>query len=387
MKRLYTIFLILTGFVVLSCALPRLLSLAFSSPDRDPFVSYSSVSGSFIVSYAATDTSAVRIIECDADGHPTSRTFTLEQRDSLLPEIYANQLVQRSQMPDTVNGQPIDMQLVRRNRWVFNSTPKDVNTRPIPVYPLMESMPLRYQLEDPELAFTIGADGIDIFTIDSMSPLPELSARFDRAIGSAGMALPPCRLNANITTRKGYDNGYLIIDRDGHVFQLKLQAGRPAVNRVKMPAPGFTAREVFVTEHPDKRLLGIVIDSADHVYVIDHETYTLLPLPLGEVDPAAQRLSIVKGLLTWTVKISDDRGSRWVALDSRDYSLLGEMSIAATPSKAAIWTRRLVPVAISFTDPASPYVAPRFSIGSPLSFFLWAIVICAALIITRKRHN
>ncbi len=381
MKRLYNIILAIFVFEAIGWVLPRLVDLLFPDSPKDPFVNYSSVVDRFIISEQQPDDLPTDIFDNDPATGVRLNTYTTDQRDSLLPEIYANQLIKRNAMPDSLRGIAIDPSLIRRFRWIFNIQPSDVNRFSPAVYPLMESMPVRFDLEDPKYAFTLDDGRIRIFDIETMTDDAAKTARFDRMLKDRGFQFPPAEAVANITTRKPYDSGYLIIDAIGDVYHLKMQAARPAIARIPHP-DGLTASHVFVTEYGDKDFLGFVQMSDNTLWGIDFDEYSLIPLPIDRVDLAVDRFYILRGIATWTAKINSADSVRWIAVDAADYSPLTTYSRPVEPTRAEKIAGWVVPYRFSFTSDYSKRVAPHFSLGSAKAILIWSAILI--LILTFK---
>lgn len=262
------------------------------------------------------------IFALDADGNRVDDTnFTKEQRDSLLPQIYYTQLIAREQLPDTINGVEVTIPVLKHNQWVFNSLPRDINKRMADVYLIMESMPARIDLEDPKEVFRFRDGEVEFIDMATNEVISGRSKRFTEVFNDRGFTLPMKSYAANITSRKPYDEGYLMVDANGDIFHMKMQAGRPYMSKIRKP-DSICAAHVFIMENVDTRFLGFMSDENKNLYVIEREGYKLCQLPVGKVDPEKDKLSIVKNLFNMVVKVSNSDGSRWVALDSETYSPL-----------------------------------------------------------------
>lgn len=385
MKRLYYIILTALCIAALSCVLPWLCSLCIPDKTADPFVSWSPVSDRFIVSMPVEEgKSEPDIFELDpATGEP-GRHFTTEQRDSLLPEMYINQLAARDMVPDSIKGIEMSMPNVRRNRWVFSSLPHDINRSKPQVYPLMESMPARFELEDPAVAMTFTDNGVNVTDIESNRPDSLKTARFSLMMADRGFVFPPREATANITTRKAYDNGYLIIDNDNNLFHLKMQVGRPSMARIGMPA-GAVPEHVWVTENVDRAHYGLVSTSDGALYVIERENYRPVKLPGVTFDPSRQRLVLIKSLFSWVLRINDSDSMEWIALDARDnYNCLGRYTYMGAQDGSADIEKWIFPFTLSFTSRSDLYVSPR--IGN-ISWHALALNLLLAIALTVARRR
>ena len=374
MKRIYRGVLIALGVMVLSWFLPWLYSMVFPSGVSDPFVAWSPVSDCFIVSDNSAE-GKTRICSVDALGRPV-REYTKEERDSLLPQIYFNQLMARETLPDSLKGKEVTIAGLKHGQWVFSSLPRDINRVMPEVYLIMESMPPRLDLEDASEVFTLH-DRVEFTDMATNRVNRRRSQRFDEVFRERGFEYPLHSWSANVTTRKPRDEGYLLVDASGTAFHMKMQAGRPYMERI--PGPGSVEFDrVFVMENPETRHLGLMTDTEGRMYVLEREGYRLTELPVGRVDPRRERISVVKNLFNWVVKLSDGGRARWYALDSDDYSLLGAYELSYGVSGARRVAAWLFPFRLTFTDTADCLASPRIINVSARALYL-NVVLAAAL--------
>ena len=137
-----------------------------------------------------------------------------------------------------------------------------------------------------------------------------------------GFAFPACYASGNPTTRKDYDEGYLVLDANHKLFHLKCTKGRPYVKAIQLPE-GVLPEYVFITEFRSRRTLGYMVDSKHHFYIINSDG-SLVKSALPGFDPAKDELTIFGNMFDWTVKLSTDKDDYYYALDATDYSLIKE---------------------------------------------------------------
>ncbi|MCM1454867.1 MAG: DUF4857 domain-containing protein [bacterium] len=380
----YKVFLYALCIAVLSWFLPWLYSIAFPVSPADPFVAFSPVSGTFVVS----DNSTGSIFGADAQGRPTGHAYTKEERDSLVPQIYFNQLVANDRMPDSIQGMEVSVPILKQNQWVFNSLPRDINKVQPRVYMIMESMPARYELEDPKEVFRMDADAaaVEFIDIRTNTVNARRSRRFTELLAQRGFRFPMKAFSANVTTRKPYDEGYLMIDAEGTLYHMKMQAGRPYMVKVQTP-DSIKAAHAFIMENPETRHLGLVTDTHRRLYVLEHEGYRLIPLPTGPVDPERQKISVVKNLFNWVIKVSDARGARWIALDSRTYRHLGTYTVEYPLTATERVAGYIFPFALTFTSVEDCHAYPRIEPGTWHALLLGALLACIIAVMHRRRRG
>ncbi len=383
MKKAYTILLYALCVIALAWALPWLYDLVLPEAVSDPYVSFSPVSHRMILT--ERDGERQNIFSLDAEGNPEAAPLTKEQRDSLLPQTFYTQLMARQAMPDSLGGEEMTVANLRHGQWVFTSSPRDVNRVMPRIYPMMESMPVRFDLEDPKEVFRLDGrvEFIDMATNEVNAGRSRL---FNAAFAENGFEYPVRSFSANITSRKGYDEGYLFADAAGDMYHVKMQAGRPYMAKVPLP-DSVRAEHVFIMENTDRRLIGLMADTAHRLYAIERNGYRAVPLAVGEVNPATDRIVIVKDLFNWVVKVSDSKGARWTALDSRDYTPRARYRTEYPESmteKVAGW---IFPFVFSVTSLDDCYVRPRFTGYSWHALVLNAVLALVAGILMRRRGS
>lgn len=374
MKLGYKILVYAFGVVSLAWFLPWLYSLAFPSPSADPFVAYSPIAEAFVISENG-DNPSIRIDGLEGE-------YTKDQRDSLLPQIYFTQLAAREKLADTIAGKEVNLPILKHTQWVFTSLPMDINKKQPSWRLMMESMPKRYDLEDPTEAFTLENDAVEFVTMADNQPNDKRSQRFTKAFADKGFAYPASHMSANITARKPYDDGYLMVDSDGKLFHVKMRAGTPYVAKVDMPVK---AKYAFIQENVDRRVLGLVFDENDNLYALERDGYRLLPMHIA-FSPAECRVSVMANLFNIVVRSRDNKGIDWWAVDTDTFELLGHYRYdypTSAADKAAEW---IFPFRISFTDVDDSYAYPRVTDFSPKALYLGLVLAVITMLMCRRRR-
>lgn len=378
MKKSYTIFLYALAVCVLAWFLPWLYSLALPDAENDPFLGYSPIAGTFVVSEGGD---SPRIYLQDGEG-----TFTKEERDSLLPQIYFNQLNARMKMPDTINGKAMTLPNLKHSQWVFTSMPMDVNKVQPQWHLMMESMPKRVDLEDPTEVFSLDGEKVTFVDMASNTVNAKRSQRFTKSFSDKGFVYPARHYSANITSRKAYDEGYLIVDANGDVFHMKMRAGTPYVAKITMPDTA-KAMQAFIMENMDHRMLGLIFDGNHNVYALDREGYKLTKLPIKDIDPTRDRISAMANMFNIVFRARNNEGVRWTAIDYDTYGYLGEYTktyVPGTAQRAAAW---IFPFSISFTSVDDSYAYPRIEDISPKAIFLNVLLAAISYVVVWRRKK
>ena len=259
MKRFSQILLYVTIVLLLVWQLPWCYNFFTSKPEKTPFTLYSFVIDDFAMMGQEGDKGMVRR---DLSGN----TYTQAQFDSILPMFYVRQLMADERFPDTINGVPVTPRLVQMENFNFRTVPSDINAPRIGLYPLLESMSGRVDLKMPGDVFRITDTGIEFVTIASNTIDHEKSSRFTEAMKKKGFVFPALEISGNPTTRKDYDEGYMLLDANRHLFHLKQVKDRPYVRAVDLPA-GLELKHLFITEFKNRKTLAFMTDVNNTLYV------------------------------------------------------------------------------------------------------------------------
>lgn len=368
--------IILLAALLLSWLLPWCWSFVTATPTWSPFTLYSCVTHSFAA------------IAFDEEGNIAGRdfkgnTYTEHQFDSILPMFYYRQLAAEGRFPTEIEGIRIDVQDAERSGFIFRTSPSEINRRMPGLYQLLESMPDRVDFKTPEDVFRITDEGIEFVDKTTNTLNVEKSRAFTKVFRDKGFVFPARAIAGNASTRKEYDNGYLLTDSDYRVYHLKQMRGRPFVRRTDVPDSLQIAR-IFVTEFSDRKLFGFLVDKDERFYALDTENYGLHEIPVGKFDPTKESMMIIGDLFYWTVDIQSLNAERLVAINARDYTRVDEYRPESVPQKEERYAACLFPFELSFTSPLDGYVQPRITGVSFQALWLGALLGILYALLFRK---
>lgn len=335
--------------------LPWCYSFFTSKPVKMPFALYSTVAGDFILT-GNEDGAGVK--RRDLGGNE----YTQREVDSLLPAFYYRQLITDERFPDTLNGVAISPRLVQTGNFTFKVTPSDINVHEVALYPLLESMSGRVDLEMPGDVFRIHARGIEFIDMNSNTIKKEKSALFTNAMLKKGFKFPATVIAGNPVTRKEYDEGYLVLDSDNKLFHLKRTKDRPYVRAIDLP-DGVRPAHLFVTEFRNKKSLGFLTDINHAFYVLEAKTYRLEKVDIKAYNPKTDAISIFGNMFDWTIRVSGLGSEAYYAVRADDYSLIKRYEPKVPEQSVAQKIGEYIfPLRIHFTSPLDKSVKPRVTL-------------------------
>ena len=208
--------------------------------------------------------------------------------------------------------------------------------------------------------FRITGEGIEFVDMETNTIDQKKSAAFTKVLRDKGFSFPARVVSGNPSTRKRYDNGYLLVDDALRVYHMKQVRGRPFVRRTDV-ADSLQIGQIFVTEFADRKSLGFLVDSKKRFYTLGAEDYKLHEIPVGKFGPTRENMMIIGDMFYWTVTIQGAESKRYVAVNARDYSLADEYRPEEKPQAWAEYAKYLFPFELSFTSPLDGYVKPRIA--------------------------
>jgi len=344
MIRISKIFFYLTVALLLLWQLPWFYAFFAAQKQKPTFTLYSTVLGEFIT---MGDLKGEGVNRYDEVGNK----YTQEQVDSLLPLFYMRQLITDGRFPDSLRGVALVPRDVQQAGFTFRCNASDINSVKIPLYPLLESMSGRVDLVMPDDMFRVTKEGIEFIDMETNTVDEQKSRLFTKVMRDKGFKFPARQLAGNPTARKEYDEGYLVLDRDGKLFHLKMTCGRPYVRPIPLPE-GMEVKHLFITEFRDRKTLGYLCTTDGRLHVLNNKTYDVIESGIPRYNPESDALSIYGDLFNWTVCVKNAEGSHYYALDANDYSLIRSLHF---PNQGGNGTRGL-----HFTSSRDKYVYPRF---------------------------
>lgn len=349
MKYFSKIVLIATVVFLAFWQLPWLYRFMTTKAQSSPFTLYSCVASDFVM----VDRDNKELIYRDNSG----QTYTQNEYDALLPMFYVRQLVADGCFPDSINGVAIDVKQVRQENFMFRSSPANINGPKTGLYPLIESMSKRVDLQMPTDVFRLTENEIVFIDIESNCINKEKSQKYTKALQEKGFTFPVSIIAGNPTTRKEYDNGYLLTDKNKKLFHLKMTVGLPYVRAIDLPE-GIELAHLFVTEFSSRKMLALMTDTKNALYTLHSGTYDIVKTAIPKFNPKKDNMTIIGNLFDWTVVINHD----YYAINANDYSLIKSMTFALESETIVQKIGHYIfPIYLSFTSSQDRYVIPRLT--------------------------
>lgn len=338
MKKYGTLFLSASLALLLVWVLPWLYNLITLESYATPFTLYSCTLHDF-ASLDRGEGKGFRFVDTKGNVYG----------DEAQPMFYASVLASRGALPDTLEGRKISLEEIERNSVIASSDPRDLNRAIPPVYLLMESVPERLELKDPEDALISRKGGIAIVEMATNTLREQKTALLARRLQELGFVYPARLFAGKPSHRKEYDEGYLVTDAEDKLYQFK-QVNDTVQVRYFPQADGLGLKFLMITEFENRATLGYLVDRANRLHMLRPDG-TVVPTEVS-FTPEKEDLLVVGDMFYYTVKTSTGRGERFWALRSSDFSLVDTLS-RPYPQGTSL-------PGIRFTSANDGWVKPRY---------------------------
>lgn len=346
--------IIALGVIVAAWLLPALYDLVFPRTDRMPFVVYSCLDSTFI----RFESTGKQVRYVDFRG----QEFTKAEADSLLPLFAFRQLVAEGRLPDSLFGVELTPKKIQQNAFHFKTSPKQLNKPAVGLYTMLESASGRVDLQLPPDVFRLTKDGLEFIDCETNTVNKAKSLSFSRELVKHGFAFPVQLIWGNGSTRKDYDNGFLLTDSGNRLFQLKMVKGAPWVREIKNEK--FKIKnyiQLFTIEPANRALVGLVVDDAHQLYAV-RSNGKLAHIGIDEYDPQTMQITIVGDLMHWTITLYTENDSRYYAVDAQTFE---QVACEIVPDPELPTSQRvrkwLLPVRLHFTSWQTQLIRPNIN--------------------------
>ena len=370
--------LVIIGIVGFAIVIPRFYWMAFAKPIRAPYVQYSCVDNDFMIIRSNDG-----IIRTNSNGEE----FTREEYETKLPFFYTRQLLMNETMPDSINGVEMDMQQISANRSTFRVRPKDIYSPQPTLFPLFEAESGRANLEMPNDFFRI-TWRMEFINAETNKIDEEKSRMFSAVLYKRGFKFPAKSSNGLPTTRKSCDEGYLVVDSQDQLFQVKLVQGKPFVEKVEVPE-NLKFKFIKCVDFKNKLYYAYLFSADNHIYILTQYDYELTKLEVENIDPEINEIRIYADLFNFNVISTGDGFIKSDVLD-RDYKKVDEYSESwpvrneRTVGKVAQF---LFPAQIKMTDSKSGFIKFFFEINKSINWLILSLVFIIIHFLILKRRK
>ena len=370
--------IIVSAMMMVSWLLPAFYELVLPRTDKTPFLVYSCLDSTFI----KMEVRDKQVHYIDFRG----REFSKSEADSLLPLFAFRQLVAEERLPDSLFGVALTPKLIQQNSFHFKTSPKQLNKPAVGLYTLLESASGRVDLVLPPDVFRLTDEGLEFVDCETNTVNRAKSLSFSRELTKHGFVFPVQLIWGNSTTRKSYDNGFLLTDSNDRLFQLKMVKGAPWVREIMTPNT-CSWKQLFTLEPDNRAIIGLAVSQDNRLFAVRSDGRTapigeqtspslvpctlspctsspsLVPCTLSPCtltyDPQDMQITITGDLFHWTITLYTASDTRYYAVDARTFE---PVACAIIPDPEQPLSQRLerylFPLRLRFSSWRTQLLAP-----------------------------
>lgn len=376
---IYILILILATFVGF-WGIPKLVNTATYSPDRYPFVYYSSQLKELCLIDFRDDEFPMR----DVSGN----IYNQHQFDSLLPLFNFRQLASEGRLPEEIDGHKIDMPLLHSKNVVYRHDPNKFSTPRQGLYIMYESMPKRVNTPTPEDVFRF-TNKIEFINTASNSIDHKKSLLFQEELLNKGYVFPSQWISGNMNPMKPYDEGFFSLDADSKLFHIKMVNNRPFIRNTHV-GDNIDIAHFSMMEMGDKRFYGFLYDKNGNIYIIEAGggKYTPVQLDIDPVNLKTDEVLVMGNLLYWTVTVTKPEKQVVYALKTESLKRVAEYTTERETNKWDSVSKWLFPVIITFEHKyVTDFIYPIFNFTGFRVFIINFILAAGILFINPHTIN
>jgi len=235
-------------------------------------------------------------------GVKEKETFGQKEYEAFLPFVYWRDLDIQGRLPIEIKGEIFTKERIQESRLSMTYEPRDVEKKEVEIYPLLNPKTTQGIIPFPENALSITSEGIRAYNFDEGLNVA-LSDEIALALKSLHVNFPLRGFWGKVSNLKPYDLGYLFLDSQQRLFNLKRENNCLYLREVVYPK-GIFIEHIFISENSEKKVVGYAIDSNSKIYILD----TLLhftPLDIEGFDAKTMKFQLISDPLYYLLRLDD----------------------------------------------------------------------------------
>ena len=193
------------------------------------------------------------------------------------PFKYYSDLVKWGTFPEKLASFENNGSVIMSSKQYSYIRQKYVDQKDVGLFPLFESASKFSSLEMPEDFFRFNSR-IEFIVTQTNKINEEKSELFTKALLDKNVQFPIKRSFGKATTRKPFDEGYFILDAKNELYHFKMIKSKPFVKKIK--TNGINIKYIAMDENSRREYFGLVLSENNKVYLLMHEDYEFLELPI-----------------------------------------------------------------------------------------------------------
>ncbi|AFL68902.1 DUF4857 domain-containing protein [Sulfurospirillum barnesii] len=240
-------------------------------------------------------------------GIKEKETFNQKEYEALLPFVYWRDLDIQGRLPLDINGEIFSKERIQDSRLSMTYEPQDRGAKEVALYPLLNPKTMQGLIAFPENAIAITQEKIVAYNFDEGFNAT-LSDEIASALSALHVSFPLQGFWGKVSNLKPYDLGYLFVDAQGKLFNLKRENNRIELKEIAYPKD-IRIEHLFISENSEKKVVGYAIDSHNKIYILD-TTFHFTPLDVEGFDAKTMKFQLISDPLHYLLRLDDGKTYR-----------------------------------------------------------------------------
>lgn len=247
-------------------------------------------------------------------GIKDKKTFSQKEYESYLPFVYYRDLEIQKKLPIQIKNISYDANEIKNSKLGFEYNYKMLKKKEVELYPLFNPHSNIGMIKFPEEVFGIFKDGAKVYDFDN-DLLKTKSEELNQKLKELNFSYPAKNIWGKTTNVKPFDLGYLILDNQNRLFNLKKQNDKITIKEINYPKDEEIIH-INISENRQQKLSGYAIDKNSNFYLLTWD-FEFIKLDLKEFDYKNMRLKLIADPLHYLIRY-DNGNSYFAAIFSKE---------------------------------------------------------------------
>ncbi len=191
---------------------------------------------------------------------------------------------------------------LKKNRLSFSYSPVLLKDKELKLYPLLNPNSKVGMIKFPEHMIQFNALHVKVYNYDQrLNPI--LSKEINSLFIKNDIKMPIKNIWGKATNMKPYDLGYLFLDSENRLFNIKRRDNIVSLNEIKYPQ-NIDIKYIKISENKQRKIAGYAIDNDSNFYLIDWDL-NFKKLELNGFDYKTMKLQFISNALYYLVRYDD----------------------------------------------------------------------------------
>lgn len=261
-------------------------------------------------------------------------TVSKKEYEKAIMFMHYQKLMVRGKLPDSLGGFELSPELLGTTNKFFRLNPRHINQIPNLLFPLSYQKSKTDKLENVFLKFS---NKLSILHPITNKVIIDKTAQFQEALKEKYFQFPAQNVFGRHDRKNAVAEGVFVTDANNHFFNIFFDINaQPQVEIIPLPQ-GMRVEKMLNTNFKDESAYGILIDQNDKLYLLESNSYRIIPLPISNYNSQKDDIIWAGNILSTTVNITKEDSVYTYAFNSDNGNLIGQCS-----AKLAVGNRSFI---------------------------------------------